>query len=103
MVARIFKPSKTAMQSGLGKTELWYLEFDCKGSKKIDPLMGWTSSDSTQSQVKLTFNSKEHAVAYAQEHGLLYTIVDSKPRKAVIRENGYGENFATNRKVSWTH
>ena len=103
MVARIFKPSKTAMQSGLGKTELWYLEFDENGSKKIDPLMGWTSSDNTQSQVKLTFNCKEDAIAYAERHSLLYTVVDSHPRKAVIRENGYGENFATNRKVSWTH
>ena len=103
MLARIFKPSKTAMQSGVAKTEVWVLEFDDNDSKKIDPLMGWTGSSSTQSQGRLTFKNKDDAEAYAKKKGLLYTIIESQARKLIIRKNGYGENFATNRKVSWTH
>ena len=103
MFARIFKPSKTAMQSGPAKTDLWVLEFDNDESKKIDPLMGWTSSSCTQSQVRLTFDNKEGAIAYAESNGLVYTITESELRKPVVRKNGYGENFATNRKISWTH
>ena len=103
MIARIFKPSRTAMQSGPAKTEGWVLAFDSGDSKKIDPLMGWTGSSDTQGQVRLTFETKEEALAYAEKHGLAYTITESDVRKPIIRKNGYGENFATNRKVSWTH
>ena len=103
MHARIFKPSKTAMQSGPARTTVWFLEFDGENSKKIDPLMGWTSSGETQTQIRLTFDSKEAAVAYAEKRGLTYTITENQPRKPVVRKNGYGENFATNRRLSWTH
>jgi NADH dehydrogenase len=65
--------------------------------------MGWTGSDSTQSQVKLTFVTKDEAAAYAEKHGIIYTLIESQRRKQIIRKNGYGENFATNRKTSWTH
>ena len=103
MYARIFKPSRTAMQSGNGKTEQWVLEFDSNDSKKIDPLMRWTGSDNTQTQVRLSFETKENAIAYAKKKGLVYSVNQSQERKPVIRKNGYGENFATNRKASWTH
>ena len=103
MFARIFKPSKTAMQSGLAKTDIWVLEFDRAMSKNIDPLMGWTGSSCTQSQVRLCFENKESAIAYAESHGLPYTIIETNERKPIIRKNGYGENFATDRKISWTH
>ena len=91
------------MQSGAANSQYWILEFDQGESKKIDPLMGWTGSDSTQSQVKLSFENKEDAISYAENHGLTYTVIENQLRKPIIRKNGYGENFATNRKTSWTH
>ena len=65
--------------------------------------MGWTSSDDMQSQVKLRFESKEAALNYAKDKGLDATVSVSKERKVNIRPRGYGENFATDRKVVWTH
>lgn len=103
MLARIFKPSKTAMQSGPGKVHTWVLEFVPDNSKKIDPLMGWTGSSETRSQVRLFFLKKEDAIAYAQNNGIPYSVTESQARKPVIRKNGYGENFSSNRKMSWTH
>lgn len=103
MRARIFKPAKTAMSSGTAKTKSWVLEFTKDSAREIDPLMGWTSSDDTQSQVRLTFDSKETAVAYAREHGIDAVVTEPKARKANIRPGGYGENFATNRRGAWTH
>ena len=103
MIARIFKPGKTAMQSGKARTDEWVLEFSSTEKKKIDPLMGWTGSSDTQSQVRLKFISKEAAIAYAEGNGLLYSVHENKERKHVIRKNGYGEIFATNRRGAWTH
>ena len=103
MPARIFKPGKSPMQSGPAKRSRWVLEFDVEHSKKIDPLMGWTGSGETQAQVRLKFNNKEDAIKYAEKHGIAYLISESDRRKPIIRKNGYGENFATNRKMSWTH
>ena len=103
MVARIYKPARNAMQSGNAKTDQWVLEFDATDSKRIDPLMGWTGSNSTQSQVKLVFQEKKDAVSYAERKGLSYVINENRARMFVIRKNGYGDNFATDRKTSWTH
>ena len=79
------------------------LEFSPASGREIDPLMGWTSSSDTQAQVRLRFESREAAEAYAAEKGVEYDLVQPKPRKAVIRQRGYGENFATDRKGAWTH
>jgi hypothetical protein len=103
MRARIYQPTRTAMQSGSAKTHGWVLEFAPASSREVDPLMGWTSSDDTQAQVKLRFDSREAAEAYATEKGIGFDVVEPKPRKAVIRPRGYGENFATDRKGAWTH
>ena len=65
--------------------------------------MGWTSSADTQSQVKLSFDSKQAALDYAEDNGIDATVTEPKKRKPVIRQGGYGENFATNRRGSWTH
>jgi hypothetical protein len=65
--------------------------------------MGWTSSNDTQAQVKLTFDSKEAALDYAEAKGIDVTVQEPKPRKLNIRQGGYGENFATNRRGAWTH
>ena len=103
MRARIYQPAKTAMQSGSAKTHQWVLEFAPASERDIDPLMGWTSSTDTQSQVRLKFETREAAEAYAAEKGIEYDLVEPKPRKPVIRPRGYGENFATDRKGAWTH
>ena len=103
MRARIYQPAKTAMQSGTAKAKGWVLEFAPDSARSVDPLMGWTSSDDTQTQVKLRFDTREAAEAYAQAKGLTYEVQDPKPRKPVIRPRGYGENFATDRKGAWTH
>lgn len=65
--------------------------------------MGWTSSDDTQTQVKLTFDTKDAALEYAQAHGIDAAVQEPKKRGANIRAGGYGENFATNRRGAWTH
>jgi ETC complex I subunit conserved region len=103
MRARIFQPAKTAMQSGTAKTQGWVLEFSPASSRDVDPLMGWTSSSDTQSQVRLRFESRAAAEAYATEKGIAFDVVEPKPRKPLIRARGYGENFATDRKGAWTH
>ena len=103
MFARIYQPAKTAMSSGTAKTKLWVLEFAHSEARRIDPLMGWTSSGDMDSQVKLFFESKDEAISYADQKGITYTLQEPKERKHVIRNGGYGDNFATNRKETWTH
>lgn len=103
MQARIYQPSRNAMQSGQGKTHTWILEHAPNSARAVDPLMGWTSSDDMQSQVKLRFESKEAALAYAEANGIEATVREPNKRKANIRASGYAENFATNRRGSWTH
>ena len=103
MRARIYQPARTAMQSGSAKTKTWVLEFDPASAREVDPLMGWTSSGDTQTQVKLRFETQEAAEAYAKSKGIDYDLVQPKTRKPVIRPRGYGENFATDRKGAWTH
>ncbi len=103
MRARIYKPARTAMQSGTAKTDDWVLEFPPQTAREVDPLMGWTSSADTQAQVKMTFESKEAALEYAAHHGIDAIVTEPKVRKPNIRPGGYGENFATNRRGAWTH
>ena len=103
MQARIYQPARNAMQSGMGKTKVWVLEFAPASSREVDPLMGWTSSCDTQSQVKLRFDSKEAALDYARLHGIDAAVHEPQVRKPNIRAGGYGENFATNRRETWTH
>ncbi|MBL3701446.1 ETC complex I subunit [Sulfitobacter sp. BDSS02] len=103
MRARIYKPARNAMQSGTARTRNWVLEFAPDSARSVDPLMGWTSSGDTQSQVKLRFDTKEAALDYAEDHGLEVQVIEPKTRKPNIRKGGYGENFATNRRGAWTH
>ena len=102
MLARIFRPSKTAMQSGRAKTNEWVLEFEPKDARRSDPLMGWTvTSDTESSQVQLHFDTKEDAVRYAEAHGIAFQLVDPKPAKRIIK--AYADNFAFGRRIPWTH
>ena len=66
MVARIYKPAKTAMQSGFGNTKGWVLDFEPEAPRRVEPLMGWTSSSDMRQQLRLRFDSKEEAVAWAR-------------------------------------
>lgn len=103
MRARIYQPARTAMSSGTAKTRKWLLEFAQTEAREVDPLMGWTSSADTQSQVRLQFDTREEAVAYAEENGIEVQVQDPNRRKPNIRTGGYGENFATGRRGVWTH
>ena len=103
MTARIYQPAKTAMQSGTAKTRQWVLEFAPSARRDIDPLMGWTSSTDTQSQVRLRFDTKDAALDYARAHGIDAVVQEPKSRKPNIRPRGYAENFAVDRKGAWTH
>lgn len=103
MSARIYKPARNAMQSGIARTKLWVLEFVPESEREIDPLMGWISSDDTQSQVRLRFESQAQAEEYARENGIDYVVLPPHGRGVNVRPMGYGENFATGRRVVWTH
>jgi hypothetical protein len=103
MRARIYRPAKNAMTSGMAKTRKWVLDFVPSSAREVDPLMGWTSSSDTQSQVRLRFDTKEAALEYAEAHGIDALVSEPKVRKANVRAGGYGENFATNRRGPWTH
>ncbi len=103
MRARIYKPARNAMTSGMAKTRTWVLDFVPASARDVDPLMGWTSSDDTQSQVRLRFSSKEAALDYARDHGIDAQIIEPKTRKQNIRPGGYADNFAASRRTVWTH
>jgi len=92
---RIFQPAKTAMQSGRGKTHYWHMEF-VPGSPQIkEPLMGWTASANTVTQIKLRFDSKDEAIAYAERQGFQYVI--EEPHQRHLRPKSYADNFRTDR------
>ena len=94
---RIYLPAQNAMQSGLrGNCSKWTIEFIPSAPSSADPLMGWIGSSDTQKQVRLKFDSKEEAVAYAKSKGLSYEIQEPKPRKFHIKN--YANNFAFSRR-----
>lgn len=101
MVARIYRPAKTAMQSGKAKTQRWVLDYEPEVAKSVEPLMGYTSSSDMKQQVKLVFDSEEDAVAYAKRHGIAYRL--EKPQARKIRGSAYSDNFKFNRVAPWTH
>ena len=100
--ARIYQPAKDPSQSGLARTKQWILEFDRTQPRETDPLMGWTSSGDMLQQVKLEFDTKEDAVAYATRAGISYRV--EEPQKPVMRKGlSYSDNFKFNRTAPWTH
>ena len=92
MTARIYKPAKTAMQSGTKKSEEWLLEYKPEKRKYVEPVMGWTGSGDTKQQLKLKFSTKEKAIAYAEANNIAYKLVEPKPRKYI--KKSYADNFA---------
>jgi hypothetical protein len=101
MTARIYKPSKTAMQSGLANTKAWVLDYEPEQPRQVEPLMGWTSSGDMRQQVRLRFASKEEAVAYCEREGIPYQVFETKP--STRRVIAYSDNFAFKRRDAWTH
>ncbi|MEM8798219.1 MAG: ETC complex I subunit [Pseudomonadota bacterium] len=101
MVARIFVPAKTAMQSGRGKNDEWILEYEPEAPRGRDPLMGYTSSSDMKSQIRLSFDSLEEAESYADQNNIQYVVVKPKTRK--IRRVAYADNFKYGRLTPWTH
>ncbi|MEO1038080.1 MAG: ETC complex I subunit [Pseudomonadota bacterium] len=101
MFARIYRPAKTAMQSGHANSKHWVLEFAPEQAKRPDPLMGWASTGDTRRQVKLSFETREDAVAYAKKHGIAFRVRDEAETTRRIKT--YAENFAYERKEPWSH
>ena len=101
MTARIYKPAKTAMQSGHAKTKDWVLDYEPEEPRVVESLMGWTTSGDMKSQIKLRFATKDEAVAYAERNGIPYQVQEAKP--AARRGLSYADNFAANRRAPWTH
>ncbi len=91
MNVKIFKPGKTAMQSGRAGRKSWVLEYELSSSRQAEPLMGWTSSGDTLNQVKLQFSSAEDAVKYAADKGWNYTVQAENSRR--VKPRNYGDNF----------
>ena len=100
MTARIYRPTRTAMQSGQAKDK-WLLEFEPERARQIEPLMGWTSSTDMKSQIKLRFDSKDEAIAYALRNGIVYRV--EEPKESTRKVVSYSDNFRTNRAVPWSH
>lgn len=101
MTARIYRPARNAMQSGMAKTERWLLEYEPEQPRQIEPLMGWTSSGDMKSQVRLWFDTEEEAVAYATRNGIPYRV--EQPHMPKRRGLAYADNFKFNRLGQWTH
>ena len=101
MVARIFRPSKTAMQSGRGKAGRWVLVWDAEEPRSVEPLMGYTSAADMKQQLRLAFDTREEAIAYAERKGIPYE-VDAE-HVSVRRPAAYSDNFRTDRRGPWTH
>ena len=92
--AKIYKPTKTAMQSGLRNTSKWLLEFDTQNTG-VNPLMGWETSKDTMSEVKLEFSTKDSAISYAKKNNIEYYLVE--PQKRKIIKKSYADNFLKNK------
>ena len=91
--AKIYKPTKTAMQSGRGNTKTWLLVYEVLNNG-INPLMGWETSKDTMSEVKLEFSSKDQAINYSKKNNIDYYVVE--PQKRKIIKKSYTDNFLKN-------
>src|SRR5882672_6991421 len=99
MTARIYKPAKTAMQSGQAGTKAWVIDFEPEEARQVEPLMGWTSSGDMRQELRLRFDTKEEAVAYCEKRGIAYQMFEEKP---VVRQRiSYSDNFAFKRRDAW--
>jgi hypothetical protein len=93
--ARIYRPAKTAMQSGRRETRCWVLEYEPASPREPDPLMGWASARDTLNEVRLRFATLEEAIAFADKHGLDYTVI--APQEPTPKAKSYADNFRYDR------
>jgi len=94
-LARILRPAKTAMSSGTARTKSWILEFETATRRQAEPLMGWISAEDTLNQVRLHFDTLEEAQAYAEKHGMEYSV--EEPHSRSIKPKAYADNFRFDR------
>jgi hypothetical protein len=101
MRARIYKPARTAMQSGHAQEGGWILDYEPEVSSVVDPLMGYTSSTDMRRQVRLDFATSEEAIAYAERNGIPYQL--ASPHAPAPKKISYSDNFRFGRPQPWTH
>ncbi|WP_455482572.1 ETC complex I subunit [Bartonella sp. B35(2025)] len=101
MIARIYSPAKTAMQSGKRNTGFWFLEYEQAQAKMLEPLMKYTATSDMNNQIKIRFNMKEEAIAFALRNAIPYRV--EKPFKSIRRIISYSDNFRSDRQQPWTH
>ena len=101
MLAKIYRPARNAMQSGTANSQEWMLEFESDSARTVDPLMGWISNADTNTQVKLTFETRDEAIAFATRNGIPFQVTEARDPKRVIK--AYADNFSASRKRQWTH
>lgn len=100
MLARIYRPAKSAMQSGRGKAQDWVLEFE-RGAIAPEALMGWSSSADTSGQVRLTFATREEAIEFARRNNIPHQVAEPREARRILR--AYADNFAFRRREPWSH
>ncbi len=100
MLARIYRPTKTAMQSGRANSRDWVLEFE-RGAVAPEALMGWQSTADTSSQIRLTFESRDLAIAFARRNGIPHQVTEPREPRRNLR--AYSDNFAFHRREPWSH
>jgi hypothetical protein len=101
MRARIYKPARNAMQSGRRNEKRWVLDYVAAQARKMDPLMGWTSSSDMNSQIQIEFDSKAEAIAYAKSKDIDCVVEEAQARS--IKSKVYSDNFRHDRTGLWTH
>jgi hypothetical protein len=101
MLAKIYRPAKNAMQSGKALTKRWRLEFVLSSAPRPDALMGWISGADPNEQVRIDFDSKEGAIAFARTHGIPHQVID--PPEPAPQIKSYSDNFAFRRREPWSH
>jgi len=101
MTARIYRPAPNAMQSGKGNSKSWVLSYEPASAREIEPLMGYTATSDTQTQVRLSFETLEEAETYARTNGIPYSV--QPPHNSAPKRSSYPDNFRFDRKTPWTH
>lgn len=88
---KIYNPTRNVMQSGKANTKRWLLEYETQDTRFIEPMMGWTGNRDTNAQLRMRFNSKEEAIAYAERKKLNYVVIDPEAPKTKLQS--YSDNF----------
>lgn len=101
MLAKIYRPAKNAMQSGKAATKKWRLEFVLADAPRPDALMGWISGADPNGQVRIDFDDKDAAIAFARAHDIPHQVVEPPESKRQIKS--YSDNFAFRRREPWSH